>query len=349
MRSVSCPPSSCPTYPGGAPISFETECFSMNSDMSKRTSDFSDPKRNSARRRATSVLPTPVGPRKKKQPTGRNGDFRPARLRRMARARAVMALSWLMTRLCSSGFINQINGFVWKKTVRNVAIGKIDGIAQGFIGVADGVEFFVALANALDDQDGLILAGGGDFHRLEAALEGTVLFDGLAVFTWSGRADALNFSAGERRFQNVGGVERAFGRAGANEGVQFIDEDDGVLALHQFFHDGFEALFELAAVFRARDDEREIERKNALVGKEGRNVAVRDALRESFDDGGLTYAGLANKDGIVLRAAAKYLDDAFDFVFPSHERVERALRSRLREVAAEFCEERSFLGARRSR
>src|SRR6266849_3658303 len=74
----------------------------MNSDMSKRTSDFSDPKRNYARRRATSVLPTPVGPRKKKQPTGRNGDFRPARLRRMARARAVMALSWLMTRLCSS-------------------------------------------------------------------------------------------------------------------------------------------------------------------------------------------------------------------------------------------------------
>ena len=84
-------------------MSLETECFSMNSDMSKRISDFSDPKRNSASRLATSVFPTPVGPRKKKQPTGRNGDFKPARLRRMARASAVMALSWLITRLCSSG------------------------------------------------------------------------------------------------------------------------------------------------------------------------------------------------------------------------------------------------------
>src|SRR6266852_222035 len=56
-------------------MSFETECFSMNSDISKRTSDFSEPNRNSARRRATSVLPTPVGPRKKKQPTGRAGFF----------------------------------------------------------------------------------------------------------------------------------------------------------------------------------------------------------------------------------------------------------------------------------
>src|SRR5947208_15781129 len=71
----------------------------MNSDMSKRTSDFSEPNKNSAKRLATSVFPTPVGPRKKKQPTGRKGDLRPARLRRMARARAVMALSWLMTRL----------------------------------------------------------------------------------------------------------------------------------------------------------------------------------------------------------------------------------------------------------
>ena len=75
----------------------------MNSDMSKRTSDFSLPNRNSASRRATSVLPTPVGPRNRKHPTGRPGAFSPARLRRMARASAVMALSWLMTRLCSSG------------------------------------------------------------------------------------------------------------------------------------------------------------------------------------------------------------------------------------------------------
>jgi len=82
-------------------MSFETECFSMNSDISKRTSDFSLPNRNSAKARATSVLPTPVGPRNRKEPEGRLGDFKPARERRMARASAEIAFSWLMTRLCS--------------------------------------------------------------------------------------------------------------------------------------------------------------------------------------------------------------------------------------------------------
>src|SRR5579871_135710 len=64
-RSVNCPPSSYPTYPGGEPISFETECFSINSDISKRIRDFSLPNRNSASARATSVLPTPDGARQR--------------------------------------------------------------------------------------------------------------------------------------------------------------------------------------------------------------------------------------------------------------------------------------------
>ena len=60
----------------------------MNSDISNRIKDFSLPKRNAASDRAISVLPTPVGPRNRKEPAGRLGDFRPARERRMARASA---------------------------------------------------------------------------------------------------------------------------------------------------------------------------------------------------------------------------------------------------------------------
>jgi len=63
-----------------------TACFSMYSDMSMRTMADSSSKRNSARARAVSVLPTPVGPRKMKLPMGRLGSLRPARLRRMALA-----------------------------------------------------------------------------------------------------------------------------------------------------------------------------------------------------------------------------------------------------------------------
>ncbi len=69
----------------------------MYSDMSTRMRADWSAKRNLASARASSVFPTPVGPEKMNEPMGRLGSLRPARLRRMARATAVMASSWPMT------------------------------------------------------------------------------------------------------------------------------------------------------------------------------------------------------------------------------------------------------------
>ena len=55
---------------------------------------------NSASARASSVLPTPVGPRKRKLPIGRLGSESPARERRSAFATASTASSWPITRSC---------------------------------------------------------------------------------------------------------------------------------------------------------------------------------------------------------------------------------------------------------
>ena len=74
----------------------------MYSDMSSWISASASSKRNSASVFASSVFPTPVGPRKMNDPPGRFGSFRPARVRRMARLSDVTASSWPMTRLCSS-------------------------------------------------------------------------------------------------------------------------------------------------------------------------------------------------------------------------------------------------------
>jgi len=58
---------------GGAPTSLATVCLSMNSDMSSLMRLSSLPNMNSARALTSSVLPTPVGPRKMKLPIGRLG------------------------------------------------------------------------------------------------------------------------------------------------------------------------------------------------------------------------------------------------------------------------------------
>ena len=57
---------------------------------------------NSARARASCVLPTPVGPMKMNEPIGRFGSLSPARARRTARLIVSIASSWPMTCLWSA-------------------------------------------------------------------------------------------------------------------------------------------------------------------------------------------------------------------------------------------------------
>ena len=160
-----------------------------------------------------------------------------------------------------AGLVDQIDRLVGQEAVGNVAVGVRDGELDGVIGVADRVELLIAVLDAHDDLDGVCFVGRRNLDGLEAALERAVLLDGLAILGRRGCADALNLAARERRLEDVGGVERAFGRARADQRVQLVDEDDGVLILHQLFHDGLEPLFKLAAVLGAGDDERKIERR----------------------------------------------------------------------------------------
>ncbi|MNV60725.1 hypothetical protein D3C71_1532000 [compost metagenome] len=73
----------------------------MNSLMSTRIRWSSLSNRKPASALHSSVLPTPVGPRNRKEPVGRFGSDRPERERRMAFATAAIASSWPTTRSCS--------------------------------------------------------------------------------------------------------------------------------------------------------------------------------------------------------------------------------------------------------
>ena len=65
-----------------------------------------------------------------------------------------------------------------------------------------------------------------DQHRLEAPLQGGVLLDVLAVLVQRGGADAVQLAAGQHRLEQVAGVHGALGLAGADDGVQLVDEQD---------------------------------------------------------------------------------------------------------------------------
>ena len=123
----------------------------------------------------------------------------------------------------------------------------------------------VAVAQALEDLDGVRERRLGDLDRLEAALERGVLLEVLAVLVERGRADGLQLAAGQHRLEDAGGVDRALGGTGTDEGVELVDEQDDVAAGADLLEDLLQPLLEVTAVAAAGDQRAEVEGVELLV------------------------------------------------------------------------------------
>ena len=207
----------------------------------------------------------------------------------------------------------------------------------------------VALADAHQDLDRLLEGRLLDHDRLEAPLEGGVALDVLAVLVERRRADALELAAGERRLEDVRRVDRALGRAGTDERVQLVDEQDRVVRVAQLLDDLLEPLLELAAVLGAGDERPDVEGQDALVEERLRDVAGDDPMGQALGDGRLADAGLADEGRVVLRAPREDLDDPLDLLLSADDGIQLSCSGRLGEVDPELVDGRGLAGALRLR
>src|SRR5207248_10106481 len=174
-----------------------------------------------------------------------------------------------------------------------------------------------------------------DEHGLEPAFERGVLLDVFPVLVERRRANRMQLAAGEHRLEHVRRVDRSFGGAGADDGMELVDEEDDLaLRIRDLLEYGLQAFFELAPVLRAGDQRAHVEGDDALVSETFGHVAAIDAAGETFDDRRLADAGFADEDRVVLRPAREDLDDAADFLVASDHRIQLAALRELRKVAA---------------
>ena len=240
--------------------------------------------------------------------------------------------------------VDEVDRLVGQEAVGDVAVRELGRGDDRRVGDVHAVVDLVLLLQAAQDGDGVLDRGLVHEHLLEAALERGVLLDVLAVFVERGGADAMQLAARERGLEHVAGVHGAFGLAGADHGVQLVDEDDGLaLVLRELLQHALQPLLEFAAVLGAGDEHAHVERQHALAAQALGHLVVDDALREAFDDGGLAHAGLADEHRVVLGAALQDLDHAADLLVAADDRVElaaaraRSVRSMVYFFSASRC------------
>src|SRR5690606_33584998 len=238
-----------------------------------------------------------------------------------------------------TGLVDQVDRLVRQVPVVDVPVGQRRGGRERRVGDRDAVVRLVAVAQPLQDLDGVLQRRLTDLDRLEPALQRGVLLDVLAVLLERGRADGLELATGQHRLEDARRVDRALGRTRADERVQLVDEQDDVAAGLDLLEDLLQPLLEVTAVARTRHQRPEVERVELLVLQRLGHLALDDVLREAFDDSGLTDAGLTDQNRVVLGTAGQHLHDPLDFLAASDDRVELALTRRGREVTAELVED----------
>ena len=186
---------------------------------------------------------------------------------------------------CCARFVYHVDGLVRQEAVADVLGGQISRRCQGLIAVRDAVMALVITPQPLQDAFGVAHGRLVDVDLLKPPAERLVAFKGGFVFGKGGRADAPQFATGQGGFKQVRGVHHAaLHRAGAHDGVDFVDEQDGARLVAQRFEDGLEALLELAAVLGAGDERAQIEGVNLNVAQRFRDLTALDLESQAFGD-----------------------------------------------------------------
>ena len=191
----------------------------------------------------------------------------------------------------------------------------------------------VAVAQALQHQDGIIHGWLFNVDRRKATLQSCVFLDVFVIFVQGGGTNALQLAARQGRFEHIGCVHGALRRTCSYNGVQLIDEQDNfTLSAFDFLQGGLQALFEFPAEAGAGDHGTQIERHNAPARQDLRYIVGSNLLRQPLDDGGLADAGLPNQHRVVLGAPGEDLDHAQDLRVTPDYRVQLALTCQLGQV-----------------
>ena len=153
----------------------------------------------------------------------------------------------------------------------------------------------------------------------------------------------MQLAARERGLQHVGRVGGTLGRARADDRMELVDEEDDLpVRFRDLAQDGLEAIFELAAVFRAGNQRADVEGDDAPVLQRLGHVAGDHALGEPLGDRGLADAGLADQDGVVLAPPRQDLDDAPDLLATADHGIELPESGALGQVRSELFERLVF-------
>ena len=192
----------------------------------------------------------------------------------------------------------------------------------------------VLLLKATQNRNGVFNRRLRDKYGLETTCKSSVLLDVLAVFIQRSSANCTEFATSKCWLQDVASVHGTLGSAGAHDGVELVDEEDNLaVRLGHLFYHALQAVLKLTTVLCACYQGRHIKLNKLFVAQGAWNIARNNTLCQAFYDCSLANARLADKNRVVLGAAAQNLNGTANLFDATNNWIKLSLASKVGHIA----------------
>ena len=248
-----------------------------------------------------------------------------------------------MDACAGASFIEDVNCLVWQEAILDIAARKHNSSLNSSLGVVDVVVLLVAVLKSVNNRNGVVVVWLADVDRLETPLKCSVLLDMFTVLFCRSCADDLDFSTRQRRLKDGRSVNGALCGAGANDGVNLVNEEDVILGFLQLSNNLLHAVLKLTAILGTSYQTCQVKRPNLLSAQDVRDVAGCNELSQALNNGGLTNARIAQDKWVVLLTAGKNLHDTLNLAVTTDDRVKLFICGKLSKVAAKLLQHGSIV------
>ena len=129
----------------------------------------------------------------------------------------------------------------------NITVGKSSRSFYGSVSIVNVVIIFVSFLDPFKNGNGFLYRWLIDLNRLHPTFQGGILFND-PVLIKSSSPNQLQFTTSEGRFKDISGIHIAItGGTSSDNLMDFINEENDILTLTNFFHQFLHAFFKLAS------------------------------------------------------------------------------------------------------
>ena len=234
-----------------------------------------------------------------------------------------------------AGFVDEVDGLIGKKSIRNIPVGQGRGGNDGRVGDLHPVENLITLLQSTENGHCVLHGRLLHQHRLKPPLQSGILLYILSILIEGGGSYTVEFSPGQHGLQEVPGIHAALGLPCPHNGMEFVDEQQyPPLRAPDLIQNGLQPLLKLSPVLGPCNESAHVQVEDGLILERGGHISLYDPLGQPLRDGRLAHSGFPDQHRVILALSGENANDVSNLLIPPDHRVQLVLSGPFHQVGA---------------